>query len=832
MTQLKVLPLSRTVFKSPDTTFASIPSLELIVDILGIHAQGPRDRFIESLPFSLNDTTAGTENELQAVVVGWKGDVDLPITIEQSNYFVNIMRRIQTGDTSKRLAGDLERFLNSNPENVWENSWVRLLCDALTPYAQQVLDHDLKADKANPSAGYRKDIDKFVLEERGGMRVRIPISYLLKLSLAQVLGSQPQLPERLRSTGERLLAHFLNDNTSPETYSFHVASLRPETGMGKAIARETSRRFLLTQLLALYANESFRLRATGQEVLVYCAPHPPVRQRELNGCISDAFYRELFMSPCLSGWDRGEEKHAYMALCHRVLSRSHLNAVAKMREAGIITRNLVVLPSTSNISLANNGIHLSLGSRRLTERLKDPSSGYGPAEEKYLGDLVIKIVEHFLPLFVGTYSAAPYRLDFQDLHPERALGFLPHELDYTHLRMIWRRWKKKMRCKVFGRPVTPFGPEWVDRTIRTILGFKGDMVPDFRLIDYFAALMSTERSPALDGRLGSADRLKRDLADLGVFDNRMATYLLYRLRECAVMGFSGFEGRHYSLFPSLAEDLGRAADIQMLVTALAFKWIAEGRVGHAHIPDTPFVESERRQIFFGAAIGIPTFYVRKDTGNRFLKRMVERTDRARSSRRYSGYFRVYNVEYRKALARTLREEAAELIELMGLQETLRDLEDKLEAGRGASAAERLTSGILEELKAPSPFSVDGKHFNAGAERYYRGTLRRRYLSEALDELRNDARMLAERGDAGLFRVALGNRSAPELIDAVSNDVLGGTASQFHLQTLINLVLITLCPDASVPARISEEGSTPWECPGPPCDISTSSGALAGFSTND
>jgi hypothetical protein len=30
------------------------------------------------------------------------------------------------------------------------------------------------------------------------------------------------------------------------------------------------------------------------------------------------------------------------------------------------------------------------------------------------------------------------------------LGFLPHELDYTHLRMIWRRWRKKADLNFFG----------------------------------------------------------------------------------------------------------------------------------------------------------------------------------------------------------------------------------------------------------------------------------------------------------------------------------------------------------------------------------------------
>ena len=109
----------------------------------------------------------------------------------------------------------------------------------------------------------------------------------------------------------------------------------------------------------MYANRRLGLLDGGQRAMIYFAPHPPVRQKQLNDCISDAFYRELFMSPCLSGWDDGEAKHAYMSLCHQVLSRSQLNAVAKLREAGIVVNNLVVLPNLSNISLANNGSHVS-----------------------------------------------------------------------------------------------------------------------------------------------------------------------------------------------------------------------------------------------------------------------------------------------------------------------------------------------------------------------------------------------------------------------------------------------------------------------------------------
>jgi hypothetical protein len=220
-----------------------------------------------------------------------------------------------------------------------------------------------------------------------------------------------------------------------------------------------------------------------------------------------------------------------MRLCHEVLTRSQFNAILKLKEAGIITNNLVVLPDASNISLANNGTHISLGSRRLSGCLAAGSLHFGESEEKYLGDLTAKIVEHFLPLFVGIYSAAPYRLGFTDFHPERALGFLPHEVDYTHLRKMWRRWKKKACLSFFGHALTPFGPEWLDNMLGSILSLKGDFVPDFRLIDYPACFLSTDRSPAFNGILGNQDRLKNDLGDMGVFDRRMSVYLLYRQRR-------------------------------------------------------------------------------------------------------------------------------------------------------------------------------------------------------------------------------------------------------------------------------------------------------------
>jgi hypothetical protein len=56
---------------------------------------------IETLPFAGGDITAGLESELQAVVTGDRGAVDLPRQIEHSNYFAKIVRRIAAGDTSQ-----------------------------------------------------------------------------------------------------------------------------------------------------------------------------------------------------------------------------------------------------------------------------------------------------------------------------------------------------------------------------------------------------------------------------------------------------------------------------------------------------------------------------------------------------------------------------------------------------------------------------------------------------------------------------------------------------------------------------------------------------------
>jgi len=735
---LKKMELITNSDSRPDQSKTDLSRTDLghLLNIMEINTRST-DAFIASLPFSVGDVTAGAENEFQAAVLGKREDLDLAITLEESNYYKNIIRRAASGDTSRKKMVGLERYLNERTDDVWENSWVRFPRSALNTYANHIFNCDLKSDKANPASEMRSDAVTFTFTRNDEAFIRIPVSYLLKLALADAIGSDELVHPLVRITGEKMMAHFSNDNTSPEIFSFHPVRTSALESIGQKTAKETLIRFLFTQLLVQYAEDKFCLKNHGQQVRVFFSSSPPLMQKQLNESISDSFYRSLFMSPCLSGWTRGQEKHEYMNLCHKVLSRSQINGISKLREAGIINTNLVMLPNNSNVSLANNGTHISMGSLKLGRLLKDPRSGFTSFHEKQLGDLVIKITEHFLCLFPGTYSASPLRINFEDFHPEKVLGFLPHEIDYTHLRMIWRRWKGKAKISILGQSLTPFGPAWLDRLISRGFGLKGDCIPDARLIDYFVSLMSTDESPALDGTLGNGEQLKKDLAQMGVFDEKMPLYQLVRLRRFSEMGYSGFEHRYFSTFENIMSDMGGALDLQNLITALAYDYILTGKVTHSMIPDTPDIESERRQIFFCSAINLPTCYVRTQTRNLFLQGIVSKIPKTRASRRYPGYTRIHLVDYKKALIQLIKADGEGLIENFSMKGVLEDLESRVLYPEAFSVCGRLTRGILEKEKKKDPMKFRGEVFNRKAENYYINDLREKQIEQGFAVLNKE-----------------------------------------------------------------------------------------------
>jgi hypothetical protein len=770
---------------------------EAVLESLGVRNRARLP--LNELPFAANDATAGSEDELQAVVIGAAADCDLPLSIRESRFLQNIARRSASGEAPHRTLLEVQAFLDDS-RGVWENSWVRFPEARLSAHVLDVFQGDLKVER-DGSVAERSDALRFRFIQNGERWIRIPISYLLKLSLADVIGSQSHMPEPMRQEASRLMRHFLNDNTSPETTSFHVVGSDSKRPLGEEVAREAARRFLFTSLLISWANQRFGLKETGQRALVYHAPVPSVHQEELSGCLSDSYYRELFMSPCLSGWSDGEAKYQYMHLCHQVLSRSQLNAVVKLREAGIISNDLIVLPSLSNVSLANNGVHISIGSRLLDGHLRS-RDGFLAQDEKRLGDLAIKIYEHFLALFVGTYTAAPYRVGFTQFHPERLLSFLPHELDFTHLRLLWREWKEKAQLRLCGHPLTPYGPRAFDHAVAKLFKLRGDCVPDARLLTYPVAWLATERSSALDGTAGNIQRLALELDELGIVDQRMSFYMPLRLREQHRDGYSGFEARYYSLFPSYGRDMAPAAGLQQFLLALAYRLALQEDVAHEDIPDDPTSESERRQPFFFAAAGVPAFYVRHDSRNQFLATILRNCKKTRGSRRHPGYIRVSINDYRRALLQYVRQNASDLVEAMSMESVLDDLDHRC-GDEKLGAAGRLLAAIAGG-SGEDPMRTEACDFNHRAEEFYREGLRRDHLREAWNHLRQDLAEL-ERSDSrelrGCLRHGVRLQDPARVLRDGEARLLGDDLSLHETSALLNLIVLLTIQDRRTAAVV-------------------------------
>jgi hypothetical protein len=230
---------------------------------------------------------------------------------------------------------------------------------------------------------------------------------------------------------------------------------------------------------------------------------------------------------------------------------------------------------------------------------------------------------------------------------------------------------------------------------------------------------------------------------------------------------------------------------------------------HAHIPDAPSVESERRQIFFGAAIGIPTFFVHKNSANGFLEKILKKTGGIRPSHRYPGYLRVQIHEYRRALIQVIREDAADLIELMDLHDTLNDLEMRVNEPALHSAAGRLTSAILKEVNASSPLRCNAREFNTAAERYYRTTLRQRHLDEAFGFMKQDCETLdrtqgtLDEAERKALRVILQGNDATGFVEEAAQDVLHERADIATLKRLMNLVLFKVHHDQAAASESTD-----------------------------
>jgi hypothetical protein len=166
-------------------------------------------------------------------------------------------------------------------------------------------------------------------------------------------------------------------------------------------------------------------------------------------------------------------------------------------------------------------------------------------------------------------------------------------------------------------------------------------------------------------------------------------------------------------------------------------------------------------------------------------------------------------DYRRALLNLIREDAADLVELLGLGATLADLEARLENPAGRSAAGRLNCGILKEAGASSPLKVGAREYNEAGEQYYRDTLRVKHIEEGLRFLEEDlcqtvsgARPLDD-GLRKALRFVLQGENQAVFLERIRRDVIGEQAEPAILLRLIDLVLVSVHLDAEEASNVLE-----------------------------
>jgi len=180
-----------------------------------------------------------------------------------------------------------------------------------------------------------------------------------------------------------------------------------------------------------------------------------------------------------------------------------------------------------------------------------------------------------------------------------------------------------------------------------------------------------------------------------------------------------------------------------------------------------------------------------------MLRILKYSEKKRFSRRYPGYIRVHNVSYRKALVKLLKSDARELISLMGLDEVIRDIEERIHCPERFSAAGKLTSGILDRAGTRSSMELSGKEFAQAAEGFYRNELRSKHMGEALAFLSENLEKLDGMAALGrephrrMLDIILEGESAVVFLERVRRDLLREDVTEAILEKLIALCILAV-----------------------------------------
>jgi hypothetical protein len=172
--------------------------------------------------------------------------------------------------------------------------------------------------------------------------------------------------------------------------------------------------------------------------------------------------------------------------------------------------------------------------------------------------------------------------------------------------------------------------------------------------------------------------------------------------------------------------------------------------------------------------------------------VLRQTGSIRPSGRYPGFLRIKNSEYRKALLNLITTHASDIVEMMGMEETIRDLKWRLTDVEGACAHDRLTKAILGETGAKDVFKLSAAEFNGAAEKYYRNTLRQEHSAEGLSiivEIYEKERL--DEGEREIVSRFTGGRPASEFLQSLKEDLLAERLDAGKLRQVIGLSIAAI-----------------------------------------
>jgi hypothetical protein len=140
--------------------------------------------------------------------------------------------------------------------------------------------------------------------------------------------------------------------------------------------------------------------------------------------------------------------------------------------------------------------------------------------------------------------------------------------------------------------------------------------------------------------------------------------------------------------------------------------------------------------------------------------------------------------------------------MFGMEGTINDLAQRISKDSEATAASKLTRGVLQTTGLKSPFDMGGDDYNMACEKYYREGLLLKHLGEALDLFGLDLQKVEALRPAmadfhgNAFQFVVGNGPVTSYYDRLRKNLEKGGISEEELVRLVYLLLIVEHVDRS------------------------------------